>query len=343
VKKMNSLFTCAAAFVLFAAAGPARADEAWTVDAGPLVLEITVSSTANLFHAVDQIAQWSEYCHDQYVPYFNPLGLGLSAEDRKALSEHSSLRERKGWGQGLEQTFYTAADLETALKEGIRAGFITPADADVERRVLSRFKARVDRLMSDQARTLRGFARNVMDRRKELESFAGTFGRFVGSGKMTVPMFLMANPSENSFGGGFNGGRLTLEIPSRADAYPMLLHELVHAYIRTKDAAIEAAARGTAGLNGETLSEGLAYAYNPGIVHAADSDPLMNTVREYMARGSTLKDSYTRFSMYGLALRKLLEPALSDEKQSLETFLPRAVDAWTVLFELEAARTGEKP
>jgi hypothetical protein len=318
----------------------AGADDAWAITAGPLTLEIAVSSTANLFHAVDQISQWSEYCHRQYVSYFDSLEGGLSAEDREALSQHSAVRKKHGWGGGLEQTFYVATDIETALAKGVKDGMITGAEADIERRVLARFKVRVDRLMSDQSQTLRGFAKAAAERRSELESFAVVLGRFVGCKQMTIPVFIIANPSETVIGGGFNGGKLALEIATRTDSYPTLLHELVHAFIRTKQGVIEAAARTAAELNSETLSEGLSYAYNPGIVHAGGSDPLMKTVSDYMFRGSTLKDSYTRFNMYGLALRRLLEPALSDKNQTLETFLPRAVDAWIVLSELETARTA---
>jgi hypothetical protein len=57
-----------------------------------------------------------------------------------------------------------------------------------------------------------------------------------------------------------------------------------------------------------------------------------------VSRRSSLSDSYTRFSFYGLALRPLLKEALTDQKQTLETFLPRAVDAWIVLIELDRAR-----
>jgi hypothetical protein len=171
---------------------------------------------------------------------------------------------------------------------------------------------------------------------------AQTLSRFVGGAKITVPVYLIANPEDTLIGGGFNGGRLTLEIPRKRDAYPSLLHELFHAFLRTRQREIERTAGGVPGLEAETLSEGLAYAFNPGLVRAGTDDPLLTTVAGYLAQGSTLKNSYPRFNLYGLALRPLLKDALADSRQSLETLLPRAADAWLVLTELEKAR-GTKP
>ena len=35
------------------------------LEAGPLKLQIYISRTAHLFHVVDQISEWSEFCHQQ--------------------------------------------------------------------------------------------------------------------------------------------------------------------------------------------------------------------------------------------------------------------------------------
>ena len=53
-----------------------------------------------------------------------------------------------------------------------------------------------------------------------------------------------------------------------------------------------------------------------------------------------MEDSYTRFNVYGLALRPLLKEALFGKRQTLEVFLPRATDAWLVLVELDKAWGG---
>jgi hypothetical protein len=312
----------------------------WRLDAGPLKLDIYVSETAHLFHVVDQISQWSEFCHRQYVRYIDSVDGGLSEEDRKLLAEHSAIRKKHGWGGGLEQTFYTPLDLESALAQGVKEGLLTAQEAQTERRVLTHFQARVERLMSEEAPTLRGFVQQLTTQRANLTTFAEQISRFVGGAKLTVPFYVIADPSPQGLGGGgFNGGRLTLEIIKGSDMYPTMLHELFHAFILTKEETVKKAARSVPGLDEETLNEGLAYAYNPGIVHASGSDPLLAGVAGYLARGSSLKDSYARFNTYGLALRPLLKEALPDKRQTLETFLPRATDAWLVLAELDKAHS----
>ncbi|MDQ6706384.1 MAG: hypothetical protein M3Z85_10470, partial [Acidobacteriota bacterium] len=68
------------------------------LDAGPLKLDVYISETAQLFHVVDQISQWSEFSHPQYVRYFESQGGGLSESDLRILAEHVAIRKRYGWG-----------------------------------------------------------------------------------------------------------------------------------------------------------------------------------------------------------------------------------------------------
>ena len=314
----------------------------YCLDAGPLTLDIYISKTANLFHMVDQISQWSEFCHRQYVSYFQGLEGGISEHDRDLLAQHCAIRKRHGWGGGLEQTFYTFLDLDAALALGVKEGHLSKEEAQTERQILTRFQSRVERLMTEESPTLKQFEQHLEIKLPDMVSFANNISQFVGGAKLTIPVYLIANPDERNYGGGFNGGRLTLEIAKNYDMYPTFLHELFHAFIRTKNELIDNAAKSVPGLNVETLSEGLAYAYNPGLIQASNSgqaDQLLSTVTRFMSQGSSLKDSYTRFNTYGLALRPLLKDALLDKHQTLEVFLPRATDAWLVLTELEKARS----
>ncbi len=100
----------------------ALANGDYRLDAGPLTLDIYISKTANLFHAVDQIAQWSEFCHEQYVSYFEGLEGGIGKPDRDLLAQHCAIRKTHGWGGGLEQTFYTSLDLDAASCLGRQRG-----------------------------------------------------------------------------------------------------------------------------------------------------------------------------------------------------------------------------
>jgi len=311
------------------------------LDAGHLTLNLYISKTANLFHAVDQIAQWSEFCHKQYISYFQGLEGGISKQDQDLLAQHCAIRRVHGWGGGLEQTFYTSLDLEAALALGIKEGHLSKEEAQTEQRILIHFQDRVERLMTVEAPTLEHFVQELQARNSDIVVFANDISRFVGGARISIPVYLMANPHERNCGGGFNGGRLTLEIAKNYDMYPTLLHELFHAFIRTKQELIEIAAQSVPGLDVETLSEGLAYAYNPGLIQAANSvqtDQLLTMVAGFMAQGSSLKDTFTRFNAYGLALRPLLKDALSSKRQTLDAFLPRATDAWLVLTELEKSR-----
>jgi hypothetical protein len=319
----------------------ASANDDCRLEAGSLTLDVHISKTANLFHAVDQISQWSEFCHRQYVSYFQGLTGGISKQDQDLLAQHRAIRKTHGWGGGLEQTFYTSLDLDAALALGVQERRLSKEEAETEQRVLTHFQRRVERLMTEEARTLQQFVGQLQAKRSDLAAFAADASHFVGSAKLTIPVYLMANPHERNCGGGFNGGRLTLEIAKQYDMVPTLLHEIFHAFLRTKQEQIERAAKSVPGLDVETLSEGLAYAYCPGLIQARDSgqaDQLLAAVAGYTAQGSSLTNSYTRFNTYGLALRPLLKDAFFGKRQTLDQFLPRATDAWLVLAELDKAR-----
>jgi hypothetical protein len=315
-----------------------KAKATFRLDAGPLKLDVYISETAQLFHVVDQISQWSEFSHEQYVRYFKSLDGGLSESDRKILDEHVAIRKRYGWGRGPEQVFYTPLDLDEALKAGIANGHLTVAEAETERRVLNHFRPRVERLVAD-SKPLEDFVREFAGRQSDLDTFATEVARFVGrSPAKPIPFYVIADPDDRNMGGGYNGGILTLEIPRKRDVYPTVLHELFHAFLETKKDKIEIAIHSVPGLDFQTLNEGLAYALSPGLQHTGDSDQLQAQVSAYIAKGALLSDSYTRFSFFALALRPLLKDAMGDPHQNLESFLPRAVDAWVVLVELDRAR-----
>lgn len=347
----NPLALLAAAFITpsdfgtpYASANDEPGEPGLAIVAGPLTIDISISRTAHLFHVVDQLAAWSPFCHAQYLRYFEGLDGGLSGEDRRMLARHADLRKLKGWGQGLEQTFYTRLGLDEALAEGIKQEYLTAEQAETERAVLGHFAPRIERLMREQAGKLAAFRERLMQDRGELAAFAEQVSRFFGGAKPSVPAYLIANPSEGNIGGGYNGGRLTIEIPTKSDAYPSFIHEIFHAFIETKRETLERAAEGVPGLDYQTLNEGLAYAIAPGIIRrkSGGGDSLARQVAADLAAGKPLDDDYARFNRFGLALRPLLEEALGDRTQTIETFLPRSVDAWKALREVSTAAELEK-
>jgi len=328
---------CVILFSVCLSSASAQSDSATRVDAGPLQIDLYLSQTAQLFHIVDQVSEWSEFSHRQYVRYFRANG-GLSEDERKALAEHASIRKKYGWGHGPEQAFYTPLALEPTLTQAVEKGYLTESEAAVERRVFSLFRPRVEFLINDALSVLRRFVAESLDRRLDLTSVANEVARFVGATPgRAIPCYLIANPDDANMGGGYNGGFLTLEIPRNRDAYPTFLHEMLHAFVDKQRPMLEGAVRQVSGLTVETLNEGLAYAFSPGIHHTGDGDPLRQQVSTYLARGTSMNDSYARFNLYALALRPLLKDALN-RGETLQAFLPRALDAWRTLTEIDQAR-----
>lgn len=303
-------------------------------EAEALQLEIHVSRTAHLFHVVDQLSLWSEFCHDQYRDGMAPL----SAADLSMLTKHIALRDELSWGQGLEQTFYTPLPLDEAIEQGIRNGWITPSQAKIEREVFTHFSERIDNLVRNERDHLIRFQKKIQEQLPDLNALSGKLSRFYLGSTPRIPVYLLANPHDRNHGGGYNGERLTLEVPRVKDAYPVLVHEIMHAFQKAQHDRIEAAVAGIENLDGQTLNEGIAHALAPGLLHTEgeNADPLRRRAIEELARGESLEQSYARYHRYALALRPLLKEALDDESQTLETFLPRAIDAWRMLVELDS-------
>lgn len=299
-------------------------------------MAVHISRTSHLFHIVDQISEWSEFCHRQYIHYFKDLNAGLSARDKELLAEHNSVRKERSWGGGLEQTFYTSLNLEQAIDFGLKEGSLTPEQAYIEGRVFLHFAPRIEKLMKDEMNTLILFQEKLFQERTRLHTFTKQVSRFCNNVRPTVPVYLIANPDKRHFGGGFNGGRLTLEIPQARDAFPLFLHELMHAFLDTQKEKLIRFANAVEDLELETLSEGIAYALSPGIIHAGPegSDPLLEEAsRDIKEKKSFWQNSYARFRHFGLALRPALKDALKDERQSLESFLPLAHNTWNAMIE----------
>ena len=121
--------------------------------------------------------------------------------------------------------------------------------------------------------------------------------------------FLVASPEAGSSGGGFNGGRLVLEVPEdEVTGRSTFVHELFHALLTPHRREVERAAAACPGLDAESLEEALSYAVAPGLASDGPGDPLA----EVVSRESSLpfSNSYARFRRFGLALRNPLSATL---------------------------------
>lgn len=321
-----------------ALASPAGAGESpeWSerMECGPLVLEVRASRTAHLFHVVDQLANWSEFCHPQYR-----RAMPLDAADEKALERHASIRQKRGWGGGLEQAFYTPLPLEEALAAAVKAGNLAEGQAVVEREVFERFAPRVDALLAKQSVDLRN-SLAALDR-DGLSAMAKRLSRLFRVPSLTVPLYLVASPTPGQGGGGFNGGRIVVEVGPGGDATRTLVHEVTHAFLEPRIDLLAKCAGATPGPDEQTLNEGIAYAVDPGIFSAGKEDRLARQVASDLAAGKTLADSYTRFNRFGLALRPVVKEALEDG--DLDRLLDRAHAVWLSLAEVEAATARQDP
>ncbi|MQY83239.1 hypothetical protein GH157_06065 [archaeon] len=288
-------------------------------------LSVSISLTAHLFHIVDQLSEWSVYCHKQYLDYFNATS-EFTLIDRELLTKHKELRMRHNWGEGLEQTFYTDIDLDSALEEGVRIGYIFAEEARIEKEVFENFKSRITTIMNDNLAILHSFAERLQSEKDQLLEMVNTLSRFCMNYPVLVPVFLIASPHDRNGGGGYNGGVLTLEIPRAHDAYPMFLHELFHVFLNSQRELLEKIIK-TEKITYQQLNEGIAYALSPGIFHSGepDSDPLFEIVRRD-EENQLSKNPLVVFRRYGLELRSTLREALRDDSQNLETFLPNAIE-----------------
>jgi len=308
------------------------------LDCGQLQLEIYISRTATLFHVIDQISAWDEATHAQYRRYFERVYGPFSARDRDLLAKHAGVRRRRGWGGGLEQAFYTHLDLESAIKTALEQGYLTAEHAATETEVIMHFAPKVKEIMQEEMKTVLAFRQRLVSELDRLRNFSKQISRFCHGVQLTMPVYLMVNPADRDHGGGYNGGRLTVEVPRAYDVMPVFLHELMHAFIGTQREYVEKAAQDVEGLSRSILNEGICYALSPGIIHAepSGSDPLLKSVVVDVLAGKTLQDGgYPRDRRYGLALRPLLRQALEDETQTLKSFLPKAVHAWLVIREMD--------
>jgi hypothetical protein len=308
-----------------------------------LTFKISISRTAHLFHIVDQLSEWSQFCHNQYTADFINYNGSLSSVDKNMLEKHALVRKALPWGSGLEQTFYTTMDLRPAVADGIRKKYITPEQGEIEIEVFEHFAPYIDQLIETETQNLNAFAKSLLSRKSQLNEISNQLSLFCDSVKLEIPFFILANPCDNTVGGGYNGRRLTLEIPRKRDSFNSLLHELMHAYISSQSQELEKIVKATEGLDYTTLNEGIAYAFSPGIFHSSskDQDPLLHRVRADINKSKSLQTDYsTRVYRYGLALRPLLIDTF-EKKQSIRTFLPRARDAWLLVNEFDSAISDE--
>lgn len=291
-----------------------------------LELDISESETAQIFHIVDQLSQWDQYTHKQYVRWA-AKSLSLDDDDRRFLQRHVELRQRHGWGQGLEQAFLVDKSLDTAARDAIKDGLLTEAEAKSERDILFHFAPKLAPLIRQQKPAQDRFIQQLDDDHGRLAPTVAQLLAFCQiKSNIVVPVFLVANPDVKDGGGEANGGRLVVEAPS-PDPRSFLLHEALHALLVSHQQEIEDAAK-SSGLDPEDLNEAVAYAFAPGLTDDGTSDDsLADEVVRLQRRGAKPTDSYLLFNSMAIVIRPVLRQSLRDH-ETFGKFLPKAVQKW---------------
>jgi hypothetical protein len=284
------------------------------------------SRTAQVFHIVDRLSRWRSALNPAYTTWAE-TAMPLDDAERRMLAAHARLRARRGWG-ALDEAFYVEDSIEVAAKDAADRKLLTSADAEAERALLEHFAPRLDALLAAQKPNVTALEEALAKRAPALAPFAAQLGRFCETeGTVEVHAFLLSDPSKTAGGGALHGGRLVVEVIPGADNVPSFLHALFHEVLDRRRGSIAIAAQKCdEPVDPETLQEGLAYAFAPGLVHAPGRDPLLDMVNA--DRGRPLSDPEVRFERLGLAIRTELGSALEGGRDSLGAFLPSVCDAW---------------
>lgn len=296
------------------------------VDLGGLVLSVSDSPTAQVFHIVDQLSLWDMYTHKEYARWAESTHL-LDDHDRALLQRHAEMRKKRGWGKGFEQTFLVDDSIPDAARNGIAAGLLSADEANTERDILLHFAPKLEPLLRQRHDEIAAVQQQLLAQQAQLTPFVQQLAHF---GEVTDPptvqAFLVANTDDRNGGGGANGGRLVVEVPIR-DPLGVLLHESLHQLLRPKEELMKQTAE-AAGMDFTVLKEGIAYALYPGIQADTDrGDVLAEDLVQMQLRGAPATDRFLQFDQLAIVIRPLLKAALA-HNETISTFLPQAIARW---------------
>ncbi len=280
------------------------------VDLGGLVIYVSDSPAAQVFHIVDQLSQWDVFTHKQYSRWAEKSQL-LDDHDRELLSQHAEMRKKRGWGNGFEQAFLVDESIEDAAAKGIAGQLLSPEEANAERDILLHFAPKLQPLLEKRRANLAALMQQLESERARLTPMVLQLARFAEvKDPPSVLVFLVSAAEETSGGGEANGGRLVVEAPG-PDGIGVLLHESLHHLLRLREDAIKSAAT-TAGLDFRVLNEGIAYALYPGMMaDTEDGDRLIEQLVRRQLRGTSPSDPFLQFDQLAVVIRPLLKAAIA--------------------------------
>ena len=311
---------------LVRAPAPALPPPPHELTASPLVITLVDGETAQVFHIVDQLSAWYPQAHAQYGEWAQKE-MPLDDAERAMLAKHAALRRKRRWG-ALDQAFDVSLPIGEAARAAAEKKLLPPRDAEQEQTLLEHFAGRLEPLLGSQRGAITELEARLASELPRAAPFVAQLGRFCGAAvKVPVRVVLVANPLAAKGEAIAKGGALVLEVPSGDDTLPTFFHELGHALLVQRRGTIAmAAARCEEPVDDETLEEGLAYAFAPGLVHPAGHDLLLDAVNE--DRSKSLGNARVRSERLGLALRTELAGSLEGGHDMIDGFMPKECEAW---------------
>jgi hypothetical protein len=301
-----------------------------TIDLEGLVLSLSTSRTAQVFHIVDQLSEWDQFTHKQYGRWARKSEI-LDQTARDLLKRHTELRKVFGWNSALERAFYVDESIEAAARRAVQSGALTAEQAETEVAVLRHFERVLTPLLDQGGSGVAAFTERLKAEAVSLRPLIQQLRRFADAQTAAaVSVYLVPNPEERSGGGGASGNRIVLEVQKDPDPLPILIHEALHALLDRHRPAVSAAAE-SVGLTWQRLNEGIAYALAPGLTGSdATRDALAEAWAQRTMGGAGASDSFIQFYTVATVIRPLLRDAL-ERGETITTFLPKAAEKWRTL------------
>jgi len=335
------LLMMVAVLALCAAAWLVWADGDWPADrvivrtpGGSLAFTFRLSYGANLFYVVDQVSRWDQHTRTYYRDNWEKR-FELTAQDRRMLDRYARLRSLYPWGV-LEPAFFGAGgDKEARRRLGAIA---TPEDAVAILKALSHFQGRFDKLWAE-AVYMEGMTKDLAasmttDHRRLIDQVTV----FFESEPHSLDVLPIYSPEPTAGGGGFNGGRIALEMPKGRPVQRLvavLLHEAFHALQDPKEEQLQAFSTKN-GLPPGVVHEALLYAVSPGVSirRLGGTDPIPEQIARMEKLDISPDDQLYQTRKLALALEPTLDDYLKQGKRLAE-FLPRMASTWDALVETD--------
>jgi hypothetical protein len=283
-------------------------------DLGAVRLDIRETRDAQVFHVVDQLADWDAHTHRTYLRWAAD-SLASDSTDRALLARHAELRRAHGWGSGFEDAYFRR-DTVPAQQRLVKSRVLSSKEARAEADVLAHFAQRLAPMLDASGPRVHAFAERVRDARDSIGIIITPLAKLSGLREpLDLLVFLVPNPVAGSRGGRFTAGAVIVEVPERPNPLPSLYHELFHAIVAEHAALIRSTAT-TSHLTFDELNEALAYAFSPGLIE---------TVPDQLSRqlANASNASTHRTLAAAVQLRPMLREAL-DNGDTMQAFLMRA-------------------